>query len=707
MQVIKLDGKKQQFLPNKVFKRIKSQSKDLSVDPSLVFQDVVTGMVDQMSTTEIDNLIAVSAASRIIEDPDYSLLASRIIISRQGKLINIQPNECDYSFDFFGARSFLHKYSERDDNELPIELPHMMYERVANYLGCDHLHYRKLYNYLCNKKISLATPILINAGTERKSLISCNITTLAGDDTDSILSMLNDISKSSRDGQGIGLHIHNIRSKHSLVSSFKGKAGGVVRLCDMVQSHMRFFKQGKRSGSAAIYLGAWHRDIEDFLELRLPTGDEKMRTRDLFTAVCFPDLFMEKLNSGDDDWYVFCPNDVKKAGFSKGLHEVWGEDWKKLYNELVDLGIGHKTSVSKLWNMHIKSLAEAGMPYTNYWDNMNRNNPQSNIGIRTGSNLCAEYLSISKGDYTPQCCLGLIPLHNIDKNDFSEIRKRVEVLTIALNRVIDLNVWSTSAAKKAAEEQRTIGIGIAGLADYMAKHKIDFDSDEAKEFNRKMMSTIYDTAKKTSSKLAVEIYGKSYAAWKGSQYEEEGVPMSNSLLTCMMPSASSSVMIGCNEMFEPFQSNIFVRRIDAAEFVVVNKWMVRDLKEINLWNEDIRNTIIQNDGSVQNIDVIPNDIKRRYRTIWEIKQRELIELAAIRQNNGIDQAQSMNLYFSEATTGKIGGALNFAWQLGLPTGSYYTKTRSELSAPKRLSNVIENMPNKPINSDFECFGCSA
>jgi len=1044
MQIIKSNNTKQQFSPNKIMRRIKDQSKGLNVGIAKIFQNCVSGIVDGMTTKEVDNLIAITAANMIIEDPDYSYFAARIILTRQGKLIGVEPIDSDYLFDFVGITSFLYKYSDRNDKEEPIELPHMMYKRVAKHLhGKDYLRY---YNRLRWREISLATPILMNSGIEgRGNLISCNLSTLEFDSTEGILSTIDEASLASRDGAGIGLHIHNLRSKDSLVSSFKGNAGGVVRFADMVQSHMRFFKQGKRSGSAALYLGIWHRDIEEFLELRLPTGDEKMRTRDLFTAVSIPDLFMEKLNSGNDDWYVFCPHEVEKAGFV-GLHEVWGDDWKQLYDDLVyhhnnvDDSFGKKLSVRELWNMIVKSLVESGLPYVNYWDNMNRHNPQSNIGIRTGSNLCVtpdtkiltdkgqvpigtlegekvivwngeewsettvmktgidkdivrvttnsgqtldctlehnfytvekysngkinkvaakdlkagdkllkskfpiisegvkvldnayqngfftgdgcsykgdniiylyhekmdllpvfkddasyvnlqenqkritikypdlqdkffipsceytlrsrlewlagfldadgvvtnnngsqsiqvtsvnleflkelqlflqtlgcntrisnfrekgkyllpandgsgenklfdcksayrllingnslytlsllgfktkrlswiankpnrecshfvkvesvvelpevsdtfcfkeekrgmgvfngiltgqchEIMQVTKPNYTAQCCLALIPLGNLKKNDFKSVRDAVVDTVITLNKVIDLNVWSNDSCKNAGEDQRAIAIGIAGLSDYLQNHGIPYYSDEAKEFNRTLMRTIYQTAKETSSQLAVEVYNKSYPAWDGSIYDFENTPMANSLLVGLMPSASTSVLLGMTESFEAPHSNIFVRKLDVGEFTLVNKYLVRDLKELGLWNSDVINNIIANKGSIQHIEAIPDNIKEVYKTIWEVGMKNYIEIAAIRQE-WIDQSQSMNLYFSDPTTGKIGGALNFAWKSGLPTGSYYTKTRSALSAPTRLAisdTSVSNagLPPKPENSDFDCFGCSA
>lgn len=705
MNIIKQDGSSQKFTPNKILTRIKRLSKGLKVSPEEVFTDSVSGIVDGITTKEIDNLIANTAANKMLISYDYSKLAAKIVLTRQSKIIGVEPVDSDYLMDFVAIVSFLHKYSTKNDKGEPTELPHMMYRRVADHLFKDSKEEAdNYYDELRFRNISVATPQLMNFGTNRGSGISCNITSLVEDSKEGILETLNSAALSSSDGAGIGMHIHNLRSKESLVSSFKGLAGGVTRYCDMLQANMRFFKQGNRSGSAAVYLGIWHRDVEDFLELRLQVGDEKKRTRDLFTAICIPDLFYEKLNSQDDSWYVFCPYEVKQAGF-KPLYNCYGEEFSKLYSELVDAGLGREVSLKKLWTMLLTSQAEAGLPYTFNWCNANKFNPQDNIGIRRGSNLCIEYLGISRPNYTSQCNLGLLPLHNIEKNDFKEIERRTKILVRGLNKAIDVTVWSTDDGKSAGEDQRTLGIGIGGLADYMAKHDIIFDSEEALEFNEKLIEVMYKSAKEESSRLAKEVYKKNYPAWEGSMYEKEGLPMLNSLLLCLMPSASTSTLLGVNECFEPFQSNIFLRRLDVGEFTLVNKYLQEDLTKIGLWTNEIRNKILKGEGSIQDIDVIPERIRLKYRTIFEYKQKNLIDLAARRQKN-LDQSQSMNLYFKAATSGKIGGALNYGWKQGLITGSYYIKTQSSLSLPTRLS-TDNNIKDKPSDSQFECFGCSA
>lgn len=706
MKIIKTNGNYQSFMPNKILARIKAQCKDLQgVDADLLFQKIVPNIKDGMTSTQIDEIIAYKAADLIVEHPDYSLLGGRILLTRQAKRIGKECQAVDLTYDLFGAVTFLKKYSVLDDDELPLELPSCMYERVGNFLGNDTKERKAFIDELKSKRISLATPILTNAGTSRKVYSSCNLTCLVGDSLEGIQDTLTSIAKASKEGAGIGLLIDPIRSRESLVSSFKGKAGGVVRLADMVQSTMRFYKQGTRSGSCALYLSVWHRDIMDFLELRLPVGDEKLRARDLFTGIIINDNFMRALIN-DTDWYLFCPKDIEKAGLT-ALHTLWGEEYEKVYNNAVELGLGYKISPKKIWDAIIKSCIESGTPYVMFKDNVNRNNMQSNIGTIMQSNLCIEVMQVSRPNYVAQCILGLINLKEHDQ--LSTIEKSTTVLTTILNRVIDKNVWPDEAAKAAGKEQRAIAIGVAGLADLFAKKSIPFAGEQAKSLNKEISKAIYITAIETSEQLAHA--DGCYPAWEGSPYQNgitllgdhgREIRMRNSLVTGYMPSASTSILLGAQECFEPYTSNIFVRSTGAGEFLVVNKYLVEALEEEGLWTADIRNAIIQDEGSVQNIPEIPQHIKDVFKTMWEIPQKEIINMAADRQKH-IDQSQSMNLYFNNPDYAKISGALKYGWEQGLKTGVYYTRTERRTDKPKRLfSNTT-----KPAESLFECVGCSS
>lgn len=546
---------------------------------------------------------------------------------------------------------------------------------------------------------------------------NCNLTMLKSDSIEGINETLDKISQGSKEGSGIGLNIDPIRSSRSLVSSFKGYAGGVVRFADMVQSHMRFYKQGNRSGSCALYLSTWHRDILEFLELRLPIGEELNRARDLFTAVSIDDVFMEALIN-ETDYYLFCPNDIKKAGL-KALHEVHGEEFREIYNKAVELGIGYKTEPKKIWDAIIRSQVESGTPYVFYKDNANKRNMQDNIGVISQSNLCCEILQASKPGYTPQCTLASVNLAEHD--NIKTITKSTKVLVRALNQVINKNKWSDEWSKNAGEDQRAIAIGVAGLADFFAKKKISFESEEAKEWTEKIFEAMYKAAVTESMNLAIE-EGSNYPAWEGSRYSKgetyiegwspapkgEPIPMKNSLLLGLMPTASSAILLGAFECFEPITSNVFTRMVGDGEFIVVNKYLVNELNELGLWNENIRNKIIANEGSVQDIQEIPEDIRYRYKTIWEIPQKALLDLSIIR-NKYVDQSQSLNVYHADAKYSKISSALVYAWKNGLKTGAYYTRTKSKLGSNKKLSasDNVDNkqvLPKRPENSMFTCAG---
>jgi ribonucleoside-diphosphate reductase alpha subunit len=716
MKIIKRDGSKQSFMPNKILVRLKQQSKGLNVNSDKLFQRVIPLITDGMTATDIDEVIAFQSADLQIEHPDYAILGGRILISRQAKLLEVETKPVDDEFDSFAASTFLKKYSMKNEDGVPVEIPSMMHNRVANHLYPDSFKdRRKLLNELYEKKINFATPILSNSGIEgRNGLISCNLTTLKDDSIEGINETLDKISHGSKEGSGIGLNIDRLRSSRSMVKSFKGYAGGVVRFADMVQSHMRFYKQGNRSGSCALYLSTRHRDIIEFLELRLPIGEELNRARDLFTAVSIDDVFMDALTN-NKPYYLFCPNDIKEAGL-KALHEVHGQEFKEIYNEAVMLGLGHEIEPKKIWDAIIRSQVESGTPYVFYKDNANRRNMQDNIGVVAQSNLCIEIMQASKPGYTPQCTLASVNLAEHD--DVKSIAKSVKVLVRALNQVINKNKWSDEWSKNAGEDQRAIAIGVAGLADFFAKKKVSFESEEAKEWTEKIFEAMYKAAVTESMTLANE-ENENYPAWEGSRYSngetyiegwspiEEGqpIPMRNSLLLGLMPTASSAILLGAFECFEPVTSNVFTRMVGDGEFIVVNKYLVRELDELGLWTEEIRDQIIANEGSVQDIQEIPEDIRYRYKTVWEIPQKALLELSIIR-NKYVDQSQSLNVYHKDAKYSKISSALVFAWKNGLKTGAYYTRTESKLGKNKKLSaseNAVETV-KKPENSMFTCAG---
>jgi ribonucleoside-diphosphate reductase alpha chain len=645
-------------------------------------------------------------------------LGGRILLSRQSKLIGKELQPVDLTYDFFAATTFLSKYSLKDEKKTPTELPSCMYKRVAGYLHNDNEEdYVELMDEITTKKGNFATPTYTNAGVpERNGMISCNLTHLEDDSFEGIENTLTKIASASKEGSGIGLLIDPLRSKDSIVESFKGNAGGVVRLADMVQAKMRFYKQGSRSGSCALYLSVWHRDIFDFLDLTLPIGDEQLRTRDLFTAVVINDLFMEKLQN-DEDWYLFCPNDIKKAGLTP-LYELHGEAFEAEYYKAVELGLGKKVNPKDIFDSLIKSQVESGKPYVMFKDNANKRNMQRNIGIIKQSNLCIEIFQASRPKYTPQCTLASINL--AEQTSLESISKTTRILVKALNKVIDKNKWSDDWSEAAGQDQRALAIGVAGMADFFAKRKISYESEEAKQWNKDITETMYKSFVVESMRLAIE-KGENYPSWEDSPYSKgetyiegwsplpEGVPipMLNSLGLGFMPTASSAILLSVFESFEPATSNLFTRRVGQGEFLVINKYLVNELIDEKLWDSNMVDKIIKNKGSVQNIVEIPEDIRYRYKDVWEISQRVLLDLAIIR-NKFVDQSQSLNLYHSDAKYGKIASALMYAWKGGLKTGVYYTRTKSKLEANSKLasSQITQNV-EKPKDSQFECFGCSA
>lgn len=716
MKIKKRNGTYQPFMPNKLLNRIKDQAKGLSIDSDLLFQEVVPLIIDGMSTTEIDEIIAFKSADKILDHPDYSLLGGRILMSRQSKLIGKPLKSVDLTYDFFAATTFLSKYSKKENKKNPVELPSCMYERISTFLHDDENDRKELLEDLENKLSNFATPTYTNGGIEgRGGMISCNLTHLEGDSIEEIENTLVKIAYGSKEGSGIGLLIDPLRSKESIVSSFNGNASGVVRLADMVQSKMRFYKQGDRSGSCALYLSLWHRDIFDFLSLTLPIGDEQMRARDLFTSVVINDLFMQQLQAGED-WYLFCPNDIKKAGL-KSLYEVHGEEFNEVYYKAVELGLGRKVSPKDIFDAIIKSQVESGRPYVMFKDNANKRNMQDNIGPVLQSNLCIEIMQASKPRYTPQCTLASINLANHTSLD--TIANSTRILVKGLNKVIDKNKWSDSWSESAGNDQRAIAIGVAGLADFFAKKKISFESEEAKKWNKDILETMYKAAVTESMRLA-EVCGKTYPSWKGSKYEKgetyikgwspklegEPIPLINSLFLGLMPTASSAILLSVFESFEPVTSNMFTRRVGQGEFLVINKYLVQELIENELWNQDIKNKFISNKGSIQSIMEIPADIRFRYKDIWEIPQKTLLDLAIIR-NEFVDQSQSLNIYHYDAKYSKIASALMYAWKGGLKTGVYYTRTKSKLETNSKLATSEIKPIEKPADSPFECFGCSA
>jgi ribonucleoside-diphosphate reductase alpha chain len=627
------------------------------------------------------------------------------------------------------------------------------------------------YKSLSNQLISKATPIMINAGTKVPQLASCVLHYNNSDSRKGLLDTLNDISTFSSDAAGIGLSMSNIRSKESRITTSGGYAGGLLKYLKIVNESLRFFnQQGRRPGSAAIYLEPWHKDILDLLDIKKNTGAEELRARDLFTALWIPDNFMNAVKN-NDDWYLFCPNDIVKAGL-KPLQECYGDEYEAVYNTAVTMGLGKKVKAQDIWSKVIESQVETGVPYLCSKDSANRKTNHQNIGVIKQSNLCNEIYQYTDEETTAICTLSSMVLKNFiqsGKFDFELLFTEVRKVVRSLNKVVDINNYSTQKGLKGGLEQRAIAIGTQGLADVFYLMDYIFTSEEAKKLNKNIFETIYYAAIYESNQLCMNGKYEQYKFFKGSpmsqgvfQFDMWGLDetqlsgmwdwgklkksvadygVCNSLFTAQMPVASSAKITGSYEMTEPAHSAIFNRRVVGGEIMIVNKYLINDFEKIGIWCEDLKNEIIINEGSVQNINfnnyLDPEDknynkkVKRiehlipKYKTIWEISQRELIDMAADRAPF-IDQSQSMNIYMSNPTLSKITSSHFHSWEKGLKTLCYYVRTKAISTGAKHLALDMSkkqkpkatpeppkvdyshlNLPPRPESSDFECFGCSS
>jgi len=723
MKIIKKDGTSQNFNPNKVLIRIKRTAKSLNlkVDSDKLSQKVIPQIKDGMTTDDIDNLVIIESLGSVYLHPDYSMLASAIEIditqkNHEYKEFDIELDYSrDYTYDYLAWSTF--KKSYRNGNELPQE----MYGRIATELAEDKKSAQYLYEMLSTKQLNFATPINLTAGTGEGSnrFISCDINFLKEDSLEGIIDTLGELAKSSKDGSGIGIYIGNLRSSKSKVGDFNGNAAGIPRFADLAQGIARFFNQrGRRNGAFALYAPTWHKDIISHLELRLNEGDERLRTRDIFNGVCIDDLFMEALTE-QKDYYLFCPNDILKAGL-KPFFECSPDEFREVYQQAVDMGLGDKIDPRTIWNKILMSQASTGTPYVVFIDSINRKNMQEHFGPIKSSNLCVETLLYADKDEVGQCALGSIPLMTCEN-----IREASRVLSYHINRVIDINVYSTERAKKGGLGQRTIGIGVAGLAEYLYSRGMNFECEEGKEAFRGIMREIYLGAvqgsqeyyakhKKTFRDYNKSLYAKGiFNPQKWGVHEHEidmSKPVANSLFTALMPTASSSNLLGCTEMFEVPQGVVYRRKLDKGEFVVVQRNLVEDLEALGLWDDDLAKRIVMAGGTIQGLYDIPEELRVKYKTAYEVSQKKRIDMI----NHAfpyIDQSTSLNLYYPDGNFTKLSAALIHGWKIGNKTGVYYTRvlkkdaeTTSDLFKRK---DIILPSTQKPDESDFECIGCSA
>jgi ribonucleoside-diphosphate reductase alpha chain len=755
MYVLKRDGRQESVMFDKITARINKLSYGLDinfVDPIKISKRVVEGVYDGVTTTELDNLAAETAASMTPIHPDYASLASRITVSNLHKntdkhfsvvmdrLYNyVSPKtgekapliaddvyevivdnaelldstiiyDRDYNFDYFGFKTLERSYLLKMNGQVA-ERPQHMYMRVA--LGIhksDIENVIKTYNRLSEGWFTHATPTLFNAGTPNPQMSSCFLLTTKDDSIEGIFSTLTQCAKISQTAGGIGLSIHDIRATGSYIRGTNGASNGIVPMLRVFNDTARYVDQGggKRKGSFAVYLEPWHADVFDFLDLKKNHGKEEMRARDLFYALWVPDLFMKRVKE-DGEWSLFCPNEAK------GLSDCHGEVFEDLYTSYEQAGRARKTIKARdLWNKILEAQIETGTPYMLYKDAANGKSNQKNLGTIKSSNLCTEIIEYTAPDEVAVCNLAsmALPKYITDgKFDHDALFDATYEVTVNLNRIIDGNYYPVEEAKNSNMRHRPVGIGVQGLADTFIMLRMAFDSEEAKQLNSEIFETIYHAALVASKDLAKE--EGHYQTYPGSpvsqgilQYDMWGVTPSkrwdwdllkaeikkygvrNSLLLAPMPTASTAQILGNNECFEPYTSNIYTRRVLSGEFVIVNKHLMRDLVDLGLWNADMKQQIIMHNGSVQGIEGIPQEIKDIYKTVWEIKQKVIIDMAADR-GAFIDQSQSLNLFMQNPNFGKLTSMHFYAWEKGLKTGMYYLRTKAASDAIK-FTVVKEN-----------------
>ncbi|KAA0153884.1 hypothetical protein FNF27_04679 [Cafeteria roenbergensis] len=610
----------------------------------------------------------------------------------------------DMDFDFFAFKTLERSYLMRMDGKV-WERPQQMWMRVSVGIHKDDIDSAiETYNLMSQKFFTHATPTLFNAGAPRPQMSSCFLLTMKDDSIEGIFDTLKQCASISKYAGGIGLSIHNIRATDSYIRGTGGSSNGIVPMLRVFSDTARYVDQGggKRKGSFAVYLEPWHADIEEFLELKKNHGKEEARARDLFYALWVPDLFMQRVKD-DGEWSLFCPNEAP------GLADTVGDEFMALYERYEKEGRARRTvKAQALWFKIIDSQVETGTPYMLYKDACNLKSNQQNLGVIKSSNLCTEIIEYTSPDEVAVCNLASLCLGKFvtaeGKYDFEELRRITKVVTRNLNKVIEANFYPIPEARRSNMRHRPIGIGVQGLADAFIKMRMPYDSEEARQLNRDIFETIYYGAVEASMELAMR--DGAYETFKGSPasegrlqfdlWEEEPNPalgwdwtglkakvvehgLRNSLLVAPMPTASTASIMGNVEAFEPFHSNIFSRRVLAGDYAVINKYMLRDLCERGLWTTAIRNQIIAERGSIQNVREIPADIKALYKTVWEIKQRHIIDMAADR-GPFICQSQSLNLHVAEPTIRKISAMHFYAWSRGLKTGQYYLRTKPKADA---------------------------
>lgn len=760
MLVTKRDGRLETVKFDKITSRIKKLCYGLShhhVSPTEVTQKVISGIYDGVTTIELDNLAAETAATMATNHPDYAILAARIAISNLHKntsksfsstmkrlysyidpkteksapLISkelytvIKENAAlldstiiydrDFGYDYFGFKTLERSYLMKMHGKVA-ERPQHMLMRVSLGIHMDDLDAAiETYHLMSEKWFTHATPTLFNAGTTKPQLSSCFLLTMQGDSIDGIYNTLKQCAQISQSAGGIGLSIHNIRAKGSYIRGTGGTSNGIVPMLRNFEMTARYVDQGggRRKGSFAIYIEPWHNDIFEFLELKKNHGKEEYRARDLFYALWIPDLFMKRVEK-DENWSLFCPNEAPD------LSEVYGEKFERLYlaYEKQEGKKRRTVKARELWKAIITAQIETGTPYMLYKDACNEKSNQKNLGTIKSSNLCTEIVEYTSPDEVAVCNLASLSLPKFVKEDGTYDHQKLYdvtyIVTKNLNKVIDINYYPVPEARNSNMRHRPIGIGVQGLADAFLLMRMPFDSPEARQLNKEIFETIYFASLSASKDLAskqgaYETYEGSPASkgqlqfdlwnvkppskrwsWKKLKDEIKKHGLRNSLLVAPMPTASTSQILGNNECFEPYTSNIYLRRVLSGEFIVVNKHLLKDLIKQGLWNDQLKNELIIANGSVQNIPNISDETKKLYRTVWEIPQKHIIEMTADRAPF-VCQSQSLNLHIANPDYGKITSMHFYAWRKGLKTGMYYLRTKAAADA---IKFTVEKTPVK-------------
>lgn len=760
MYVLKRDGRQERVLFDKITARISKLCYGLDqsfIDPCEIAMKVVGGIYPGVTTTELDNLAAETAAYLTTKHPDYALLAARIAVSNLHKDTTKQFSSVvdslyhynnpkinrhspkvtkefhtivmdnmerlnsaiiydrDYNYNYFGFKTLARAYLMNLDGVI-VERPQHMLMRVAVGIhGTDIDAAIETYNLMSEKAFTHASPTLFHAGTPMPQLSSCFLLTMKDDSIEGIYDTLKTTAIVSKHAGGIGLNVHNIRASGSYIAGTSGYSNGLVPMLRVFNNTARYVDQGgnKRPGAFAIYLEPWHADVFDFLDLRKNTGKEEYRARDLFYALWIPDLFMERVEN-DGDWSLMCPHECP------GLADCWGAEFVEKYEGYERAGKARSTiKAQKLWAAIVESQIETGTPYMLYKDACNRKSNQQNLGTIKCSNLCTEIVEYSAPDEIAVCNLSSISLPFFVRDaysasgsmqntnpwyDFDELKRVTKVITRNLNKIIDINYYPLPETRNSNMRHRPVGLGVQGLADVFIMMRLPFDDEKAQKLNKDIFETIYFAALEASNELAADL--GPYSTYEGSpmskgiiQPDMWGVQCSdrwdwtglrakiaksgvrNSLLVAPMPTASTSQILGNNECFEPYTSNIYTRRVLAGEFQVVNAHLMKDLTELGLWTDSIKNRIIADGGSIQNVSQIPDDLKAIYRTVWEISQRSILDMAAAR-GAFIDQSMSLNIHIADPSYAKLTSMHFYGWKAGLKTGMYYLRTRPAVDAIK-------------------------